>query len=75
MVVIIPLAVIEGRLAACKLDTGLHISPGLARRLLCENGALPMVVDGESHFIYVGRSNLFHTPAQRLALTIQQPAA
>jgi hypothetical protein len=72
IVVTIPLAVLEGRLEqACLLDTGGRISPGLARRLACEAGIIPVVLGGDSEPLDVGRTRRFHTRAQRVAIAIR----
>ncbi|WP_205472680.1 HNH endonuclease signature motif containing protein [Nocardioides sp. SYSU D00038] len=72
VVVTIPLAVLEGRLAACELDTGTRISPGAARRLACEAGLIPAVLDGQSQVLDLGRTRRLFTTPQRIALGIQQ---
>ena len=59
---------------ACKaapLDTGERISPGQARRLACEAGLIPVVLDGASEVLDVGRKARFHTTPMRIALTIR----
>ena len=72
VVVHIPLDVLEGRLEqACLLDTGGKISPGLARRLACEAGLIPVVLGGKSEVLDVGRKARFHNQAQRLAIAIR----
>ncbi len=55
-------------LAAARLDTGAHISAGEARRLACEAGILPVVLDSRSEPLDVGREQRLHTRAQRRAL-------
>ncbi|WP_205471957.1 HNH endonuclease signature motif containing protein [Nocardioides sp. SYSU D00038] len=72
VVVTIPLAVLEGRLAACELDTGTRISPGAARRLACEAGLIPAVLDGQSQVLDLGRTRRLFTTPQRTALGLQQ---
>lgn len=72
VVVLIPLEVLEGRLEqACLLDTGGKISPGLARRLACEAGLIPVVLGGDSEPLDVGRTRRFHTRAQRVAIAVR----
>ena len=61
-----------GGLEAATVDTGGRLSAGAARRLACEAGIVPMVLDGASRPLDVGRLNRFHTEAQRLALAITQ---
>ncbi|WP_205474440.1 HNH endonuclease signature motif containing protein [Nocardioides sp. SYSU D00038] len=72
VVITIPLAVLEGRLAACELDTGTRISPGAARRLACEAGLIPAVLDGQAQVLDLGRTRRLFTTPQRIALGLQQ---
>jgi hypothetical protein len=62
-------------LGTARLDTGEPVSAGAARRLACEAGVIPVVVrrllDGPSVVLDVGRRRGFHTPSQRIALTIR----
>ncbi|WP_309504837.1 MULTISPECIES: HNH endonuclease signature motif containing protein [Nocardioides] len=53
------------------LDTGDRISPGAARRLLCEAGVVPVVLGGDSVPIDVGRERRFHPKYQRIAITVR----
>ena len=55
-----------------RLDTGQAISPSLARRLVCEAGIIPAVLDGDSQVLDLGRKRRFHSQAQRIAATINQ---
>ena len=55
-------------LAAAGLDTGAHISAGQARRLACNAGIIPVVLDGNSVPLDLGRTQRLHTTAQRRAL-------
>jgi len=72
IVVTIPLEVLEGRLEqACLLDTGGKISPGMARRLACQAGLIPIVLGGKSQVLDLGRKRRFHTRAQRLAIALR----
>jgi hypothetical protein len=57
-----------GGLKAAQLDTGTMISPGLARKLACEAGIIPVVLGGKSLPLDVGRRRRFHTKAQRIAM-------
>ncbi|WP_309504692.1 MULTISPECIES: HNH endonuclease signature motif containing protein [Nocardioides] len=50
------------------LDTGDRISPGMARRLLCEAGVIPVVLGGDSMPIDVGRERRFHPKYHRVAI-------
>jgi len=67
----IPLETLMGGLKAAQLDTGLRISPGLARRLACRAGIIPAVLGGKSEVLDLGRKRRFHSKAQRIALAIQ----
>ena len=59
-------------LGAAGLDTGGHISAGEARRLACTAGIIPAVLGGKSQVLDLGRRRRFHTPAQRIALQLEQ---
>ncbi|WP_137293990.1 HNH endonuclease signature motif containing protein [Nocardioides dongxiaopingii] len=72
VVVTMTLDALNGGLAAAHLDTGLALSPTEARRLACEAGIIPAVLDGAGHVLDLGRKRRFHTPAQRLAITLEQ---
>ena len=73
VVAMIDLDALTGQLAkAGLLDTGEKISPSAARRLACRHGVIPAVLDGTSHVLDLGRKRRFHTPAQRLAFTLEQ---
>ncbi|HEY0949272.1 HNH endonuclease [Nocardioides sp.] len=48
--------------------TGAVISPGQARRLACEAGLLPMVLNGKSEVLDLGRRRRLHSKAQRIAI-------
>jgi hypothetical protein len=65
---------LEAQLAELKarLDTGEKISPSLARRLACEAGIIPAVLDGASQVLDLGRKKRFHNQAQRIAATLNQ---
>ena len=60
-----------GGLKAAQLDTGETISPGAARRLACEAGIIPAVLDGKSQVLDLGRKKRYATEAQRIAKTIE----
>jgi hypothetical protein len=47
------------------------ISAATARRFLCNQGAIPVVLDGASVPMDVGRSRRFFTPGQRVALAVR----
>ena len=73
VVVTIPMATLEGRLAASQvLGSDLEVSPSAARRLACAAGVIPAILDGRSQVLDLGRRRRLHTKAQRLALAIQQ---
>ena len=57
---------------AARLDTGEHISAGLARRIACDAGIIPAVLGGKSEVLDLGRSKRFHSTAQRIKATIEQ---
>jgi hypothetical protein len=71
VVVTMDLQTLLGALKAAQLDTGLRISPGLARRLACEAGIIPAVLNSPSQVLDLGRTRRFFTTAQRIALAIQ----
>jgi hypothetical protein len=70
-VVTMPLDTMMGGLAAASLDTGARISPGQARRLLCEAGIIPTVLGGASQVLDVGRKHRFHKQPQRIAIGLR----
>jgi hypothetical protein len=72
VVVTMPLDTLMGGLKAAQLDTGVPISPGLARRLACEAGIIAAVLGGRSEVLDLGRRRRFHTTAQRIALAVEQ---
>jgi hypothetical protein len=55
-------------LKAASLDTGEKISASLARRLACEAGIIPAVLDSHSVVLDMGRKTRFHTEPMRLAI-------
>ncbi len=71
--VTVPLATIEGGLAAADLLGSAHqLSPSASRTLACTAGIIPAVLDGDSRVLDLGRRARTATPGQRLALTVQQ---
>ena len=72
VIVLMSLETLMGGLQAAKLDTGEHISAGLARRIACEAGIIPAVLGGKSEVLDLGRSRRFHSRAQRIKATIEQ---
>ncbi|GEP33086.1 HNH endonuclease [Nocardioides szechwanensis] len=71
VVVTMTLETLMGGLKAAQLDTGTRISPGLARKLACEAGVIPVVLGGRSEVLDVGRKRRFHTKAQRIAMAVR----
>ena len=63
VVVTMPVETLHGAVKAAALDTGEHLSPGAARRLLCEAGILPAVLGGDSQVLDLGRTRRFHNKA------------
>lgn len=55
-------------IGAATLATGGRISAGEARRLACRAGLTPLVLDGDSRPLDIGRSQRLFTAAQRRAL-------
>jgi len=68
VVVTMTIETLMGGLAAASLDTGTRISPGLARKLACKAGIIPIVLGGESQVLDVGRKRRLHSETQRIAL-------
>ncbi len=72
MVVLIDVDTLMGRLEkAGVLDTGEKISPAMARRLACEAGLIPVVLDGPSQPIDVGRKSRNFTEPQRVVMLVR----
>jgi hypothetical protein len=71
VVVTMSLETLLGGLKAAQLDTGTRISPGLARRMACEAGVIPVVLGGKSEVLDVGRKRRLHTKAQRIAMAVR----
>lgn len=68
VVVTISLESLLSGIGAATLDTGTRISAGEARRLACAAGIIPMVLDGDSMPLDVGRERRLHTKYQRIGL-------
>ena len=68
VVVTMTLETLAGGLAAATLDTGDRIAAHTARRLACEAGIIPVVLDGRREVLDVGRRKRLFTRAQRIAL-------
>jgi hypothetical protein len=71
VVVTMTLETLLGGLKAAQLDTGTPISPGLARKLACDAGVIPVVLGDKSEVLDVGRRRRFHTKAQRIAMAVR----
>ena len=74
VVVVIDHQTLLGQLAAkpvCELIDGTPLPPATVRRLACEAGILPMVLDGTGQPLDVGRSRRLPTHAQRMALLVR----
>ncbi|GAA1246549.1 HNH endonuclease signature motif containing protein [Janibacter melonis] len=54
---------------AGRTDAGDHLDAGTTRRMACAAGIIPLVLDGASQPLDLGRQRRLHTEAQRLALT------
>ncbi len=59
---------LANQMAAAGLDTGEKISAGEARRIACNAGILPVVLDGRSRVLDVGTTQRLFNDAQRIAL-------
>jgi hypothetical protein len=55
-------------IGVARLDTGVHISAGNARRLACEAGLVPLVLNGKSVPLDLGRRRRLHNRHQRRPL-------
>ncbi|WP_134739781.1 HNH endonuclease signature motif containing protein [Nocardioides sp. 503] len=71
VVVTMSLETLLGGLEAAQLDTGTRISPGLARRMACEAGVIPVVLGGRSEILDLGRKRRLHSKAQRIAMAVR----
>jgi hypothetical protein len=72
IVVTIDLDTLTGKLQkAGVLDTGERISPREVRRLACTARIVPVVLDGKSEILDVGRAKRFLTRAQLTALALR----
>ena len=67
VVVTVGLDALRADLGAASLDTGGRLSPGEVRRLCCRAGIIPMVLDGASMPLDLGREQRLHSRYQRLA--------
>jgi hypothetical protein len=71
VVVTIDLDRLREALGAGVLDDGGRISATEVRRLACEAGIVPAVLDGHGQVLDVGRRRRFHTESQRLAMALR----
>lgn len=71
IVITMTLEQILGDNTAALLDDGGRMSPGLARRLACEAGIVPVVLGGASQPLDVGRQKRLFTKSQRIALNLR----
>ncbi len=71
IVVTLSEAAIRSGVGAASLDTGGKISIGEMRRLSCSAGIIPVVLDGDSMPLDVGREKRFHTKHQRTCIAIR----
>ncbi len=58
-------------LGTTTLDTGEEVSAGQLRRLACNAGIIPAVLDGNSQPLDLGRRQRLFTPYQRIALDLR----
>jgi hypothetical protein len=72
VVVTMTLETLLGGLKAAQLDTGERISAAEARRMACQAGIIPAVLDGKSKVLDLGRKRRFHSESQRVVATIEQ---
>jgi hypothetical protein len=59
---------LRSEVGAASLDTGHDLSAAQVRRIACGAGILPLVLDGASQILDLGRMARFFTEAQRTAL-------
>ena len=70
LLITIDLDTLQTGLGAARLETGDHLSAGEARRLACNAGLVPAVLDTDSVPLDLGRETRLHTKAQRQALSL-----
>ena len=75
VVVTMTLETLLGGLKAAQLDTGEKITAGEARRLACQAGIIPAVLDGKSKVLDLGRKRRFHSESQRIVAASNNGAA
>ncbi|NPC96731.1 HNH endonuclease signature motif containing protein [Nocardioides sp. zg-DK7169] len=71
IVITMPLESLLGGLRAAHLHTGETISASEARRLACQAGIVPAVLDGEGRPLDVGRKRRLHTKTHRVAMALR----
>ncbi len=71
MVVTIDLDTLLGRLGEATLSTGARISAGHARRLACEAGIIPTILNGPSAVLDLGREKRLFDHHQLTALHLR----
>ncbi|MGA8248531.1 MAG: DUF222 domain-containing protein [Nocardioides sp.] len=71
VLVTIELVALLAGLGTARLDTGVAITAGEARRLACSAGLVPAVLDGASMPLDLGRSRRLHSRTQRRALSLR----
>jgi hypothetical protein len=68
LVVTIGIDALMSGIGVAALDTGHRISAGEARRLACKAGMIPMVLDGDSVPLDVGREQRLFDRYQKIAI-------
>ena len=71
VVVTMTIAQLLGETATALLDDGSRMSAGQARRLACEAGIIPVVLDSRSVPLDMGRATRLFTKSQRIALGLR----
>ena len=71
MVVTMPFTWLREQVGVATLDTGEHLSPQQARRVACDAGITPVVLDGDSQVLDLGRTRRLVSAALRRALVVR----
>jgi hypothetical protein len=71
IVITMTLEQLLGEHATALLDDGTRMSAAQARRLACEAGIIPAVLDGEGRVLDLGRTRRLFTKSQRIALGLR----
>ncbi|MET8089708.1 DUF222 domain-containing protein [Micromonospora sp. NPDC005220] len=71
LVVTVALDALVNGVHAGTLETGTRLTPGAVRRLACDAGVLPVVLDGNSQVLDVGRQRRLFTGPLRRALVLR----